>query len=310
MRSRPFLTRFVFAALGMLLLCLAGVIGAGWAVRGPADGVVRVLGEERQEHLRGVCARLLGRMFPLDSDGDGIPDLMERYLGSNPESAQDSPITGFLIDGQNFTIDSGMTRLGFLIQPGEKRRIRARLVFDREPGVVAKGAILTLHAEDPSLICRPGGTPSGDWLPVPAASDGAVEFDLAIPADARASVYSILAGYGKAHFAASIPYIVARRGPTAACTWQEVPRDEKSVRELASHSKGSRMLRLTWPPVSASGIYYLEATRSLSDNDWFVVGICPVEGNSMDRVYRPDDDAAGERGPIRFRVATTVLEAP
>ena len=30
----------------------------------------------------------------------------------------------------------------------------------------------------------------------------------------------------------------------------------------------------------------------------------------MDRVYRPDDDAAGERGPIRFRVATTVLQAP
>jgi hypothetical protein len=309
-RSRPFLTRFVFAALGMLLLCLAGVMGAGWAVRRPADGVIRLIGEERQEHLRGVCARLLGRMFPLDSDGDGIPDLMERYLGSDPENEQESPVTGFLVDGQNFTIDSGMTRLGFLLQPGEKRRIRARLAFDREPIVVAKGAILTLHAEDPSLICLPGGTPSGDWLPVPAASDGAVEFDLAIPADARASELSIITRYAKADLVLGFPYIVARRGPAVACTWQEAPHDEDAVRQLASHSKGSRVLRLTWPPVSASGIYYLEATRSLSENDWFVVGICPVEGNSMDRVYRADDDAPGERGPIRFRVAPTVLEAP
>ena len=77
MRSRPFLTRLVFAALGMLLLCLVGVIGAGWAVRTPSDSVIRLLGPERQEHLRGVCARLLGRMFPGDSDCEGIPNLLE-----------------------------------------------------------------------------------------------------------------------------------------------------------------------------------------------------------------------------------------
>lgn len=310
---RPFLTRLVLATLGMLFLCLAGYAALGWVVKNEPRWLSGIMTGDRRNHLVQAYGRTLGRLFPTDTDGDGIADATERYLRWDHENPYESYVTDFIFDGGGFTCshrESG--DLGeFLFHPGERRRIRARLGVDREPAVYAEGTLLIVGAGSPGLICPPGEEPSTEEILIPVERDGSVAFDLVIPEDTMTPAKgNVGSQHPQANFVGGFHYLVAHRRPPIPCTWKDVPPNDPSYEtvSLENQPKGTRTVRLTWQSAGTSGPYYLEATRSVSAQDWFLVGECPATATTTDLFYRLYDYAPGDQGPIRFRVVPT--EAP
>jgi hypothetical protein len=308
-RSRPFLTRLTIAALVMLLLCLLGGVGLGWAVRKNPDWVVNLLGFNHCCQLRSMSVCTLGTLFPADSDGDGFADSVERYLASDPHNPLSHPSLDLSLEypGFNYLID-------FALQPGERRRIHARAGIDDGSVVFAPGMRLLLDPEPPALLCLPDGTPSADPLLVPVAVDGTMEFDLAIRDDAvpgrpreplLVEARHPLSGRYAGHFNFSVVW----RLPPLPCTVKEIPFEPTAMAmqvDLADQ-KYWRSVRLAWQSAVPSGTYYIEATRDQSGNpNWFLVDDTR-SGEDHDCVitYRPSNSKSDRFGPIQFRIVPT-----
>lgn len=98
MRSRPFLFRLGLAALGMHVFCLIAGIGVGWWIRTWPVRFETVLGKSRAHRLTLGYARLLDALYPQDSDGDGISDLVEILLHKDPRNPgfHWAPVAGYI----------------------------------------------------------------------------------------------------------------------------------------------------------------------------------------------------------------------
>ncbi len=304
-RSRSFLTRLTLAALGMLLLCLFGGVGLSWAVRKNPEWLVKLLGFDRCASLRSVSVCTLGTLLPADSDGDGIADSVERYLGSDPHNPLSHPSVDLSLE------DLGFNYLMVALQPGDRRRIRARAHIDDGPAVFAPGMRIRFNPEPPGLVCLPGGTPSGNPLLVPVAADGAMEFDLAIRDDAvpfrPMEPYEVEASHPLSDgYAGRLNFDVVWRLPPLACTMKEIPFTGNVRGSPVDDVKGWRSARLTWQLADSAGTYYIEATREQSgDPQWLVVDLCTGEDHDRKVSYRLSDSDSSYRGPIRFRIIPT-----
>jgi hypothetical protein len=303
----------------MLIFGLAGVIGLGWAVRDGANSeqrwFVNLLGEKRCDHLQHLYILGLGTLFPADSDGDGFPDCVEEYLRCSPRDPLSHPETDFQAVDAGFTaVDFELHRsdLGFVLQPGERRHLRVRLCIEGQSAMFARGVKWSFAADSPVLLCLPGGIPAGEPVLVPMASDGIVEFDLAIPGDAEPTGLldriPVTATHPVTHEeAGGFGICIASRLPPLPFTVEDVAIGDVAEGEGDWHFvKGKRLVRLTWKPEAASGLYYVEATRDEAEREWLVIAACRTEEPFQTLIaYELDEAGPGHRGALKFRIVPT-----
>jgi hypothetical protein len=321
-RSHPFLIRLVLASLGTLVLGLGAYIGLGFVVRARPPWVDNMLGRERVLALQMSYIRALGGLFPNDNDGDFIPDAVEVYVRSNPESSFSHSPT--MLINHEWAFETEWRRNGleidefsssypaFLFHPGERRRIRARLVN-------LDGQRMT-YSPEMQLGLSGGLVPPAIPEIVSIARDGAVEFEVAIAEDIvlpnrapgvfRPTKMVMLIDpvtrdqYG--HFLIDVVW----RQPPIACVVAENPPIPRTHPGMVASDRHPTLVRLTWtpPPPGAADMLYIEAARAggegnKSGEGWFAVACCQPESRDCVLSYR--DWAylrSSGKGALKFRV--------
>jgi hypothetical protein len=320
-RSRPFLTRLLLAALGMLIFCLLGVIGIGWAVRAPSYQFAQWAGYDRVTRVHHAYLRALGTILPADRDGDGFPDSVEWYLKSDPGDPGRYPKTDFLLEStRSFVAEEVAGELlwhgdcRFVVCPGERCHVRLQMGIGYGPAVFAPGMRVLLHPEQPGcLLSLPDGASPAPWLLVPMATDGTLNFDVLVPADAEGTgqmseptiraIHPVSgSAMGFAHFA------IARRLPTVPVTVKELPPDspDRYTGPGRTIILTGPVVALDWKPVAEPlGPYLIEASQEPATGDWFPIAICDFYRHSAIIQYSFQDPRLRANGRLSFRVIPT-----
>lgn len=303
----------------MTLLGAGIYVGLGYAVRERFPWVESVFGHERVLALEMSYLRALGGLMSEDNDGDFFPDSAELYARTKPNDPLDHPPT--ILINSDWAI-SGVERglVGtvrqydplFVCHPGERRRIRARVVL-------ANGQRSTFR---PGMRLRLTGGISPPALPesVPVATDGWVEFDLAITEDivipARSSGIRPTKGMMLVHpvtkeeFGHFYVDLVWRQPPFPCAVDENPSGDDVSEERSFNEDKTLHFARLTWapPPVGTADVVYLEATPGgaggdESNQEWFPVAFLRPDSSSYLLTYRHTAYSRSSRpGALKFRV--------
>jgi hypothetical protein len=331
-RAHPFLTRLALATLGLLVLTAGGIVALGWAVSyGNSPIQVWVsdqLGEDRWERLHCGYARILGAVFPADSDGDGFPDSVERYERSGPDNPASYPDWTFLKDMGD---DLGFTALDFemhresgclLLQPGERRHMRLRIGIRDHPASFAPHAKWGLYSDSSAgpmaLLALPGESEAQKSLLVPVSREGFMDFDLVAPVDAESlggRVFDVWGTNPKGRpgddAARALDVAVASPLPSLPCSTKDVSIEEVAEGEGDYHFvDGKRLVRVMWEPAKMSGPCFIEATRDQTGRNWRVVAVGSIEQPGYLIAYELHETPPGHWGPLRFRVVPTRTDSP
>jgi hypothetical protein len=294
----------------MLLLCLAVVSGVGYAVRKPLPWVREALGIQRCLEIKGKYLRALGGLLPWDSDGDYFPDSVEEYLGGNPKNNLQVPWSFVVNDWEFSRVVNFSQRVphvpNALMQPGERRLIRARMIFADE----RLGCDAGMKFQLASVAAVPPEMPQTISL----TTERAVEFELTAPTAAKAIGPDTLillnhpvsgARYGL------LTIDIMWRQVAVSCGVEELAGvDETIAKTMTLPTIGRKMsfVRLTWPalPTGAADVLYIEAMPVDSDEGeagWFPVDVKSAGTGSCVLAYRHRAEArTGKRGGLKFRV--------
>jgi hypothetical protein len=281
-------------------------------VRAPRSWVEKILVDVRCYYLRLAYARALGGAFPHDSDGDGFPDSFESYLGMSATNASDHPRTNLvtrdwvavpLADGQN--TGSSDVLPSYILQPGERRRVRGHLCWSGERIVFSPGmkVRLSMGAGEPL-----------DWPEVvPVARDGSFEFDLGAPsktAERLSDFGGMLSTWIVAEQRVMLIVDIVQKLPSMPCSVEEVAMDE-DMRFQMNHEmrKGMKVsaVRLRWPQVEKARVLYIEAMDVGTAGDdraeeWFPIAVHRPESTTYLLAYYYYGGRRGERVRLKFRV--------
>jgi hypothetical protein len=316
--ARHILSRFLFALFGMLLLAAACYVWLGWALYKKSPRLRNSLGEKQFQNLTFAYARALAWLRSKDSDGDGFPDSLEFYLGTNPKDRSSHPPTDFIFDDwgiQFIGVNTGTSEdvnlfPHFVLQPGERRHIRARLGAREQKGigphrlVFSPGMQLLLAPAYPALSCLAGGTPGPNPLLIPVSADGVMEFDLVVPNnpdayDLNAAIGIYAEQPGSRETLGMFSIRIARRQEPIPCKVEEY-----SSGTSFRPPKDMHTIRLTWEPANPKELFFIEATRDETGREWFPIGIGTQSGINPAFVtsYEIMDTPYSHHGPLRFRV--------
>jgi len=284
-----------------------------------------LLGENHSRRLLFAYLRSQAALFPADSDRDGVPDIVERLLkfdSSNPQQfldfhvALESPgLLALPANGNymtNFRQVASVTPL--LFEPGERRRVRARLLMFGGYATYSPSMKLRLTPHAPGLIALPGGTPSPASLGVPVSADGLLEFDLAVPADAPVPprqwnhpverlvdfpVVDIDHAASKTKVGV-VAFALTWKKPPVACTVEETLRDDPFLSDARRITPEARAVWMRWPVPEPGGQFVVEATCDESGNEWMPIALCGAPQTWGAVGYIPDRSRPW--GPPKFRV--------
>jgi len=293
----------------MCLVCLFAYVGLGCVLWYRPNWCGKLLGTARVDRLAGSYARALGTIISKGSDGDGITDGWKVYahVGQLQISGQASWLTigperpgifpaQFKVQGRDIFYDDAAPEAP-LLEPGERRRVRARLRFFGSRPVFVRGMFITLEPSAATRTILQGGFPAEGPLRVPVAEDGSLEFDVEISPAADANnpeaFWTLEAVNGISNLSlGDFRFRIGRRRPPLPC---EVKIEPGSFRE---HSPSAR---LSWQPDPAVWMHIVEATRDPDEKVWFTVGRC--RDNKAARVYFEYDYFDPRyQGPLKFRV--------
>jgi hypothetical protein len=308
-RSRPFLLRLGLAALGMCLVCLLAYVGLGCVLWYRPLWCRKLLGTARMDRLEGSYARALGTIISKDSDGDGLTDGWKFYshfdqpripglanwLAITPESPGIFPAQ-FQVQGRDIFYDDPAPDAP-LLEPGERRRVHARLGFFASRPVFVRGMYITLEPSASTRTILQGGFPAEGPLRVPVAADGLMEFDMEISPAADANnpeafwTLEAVNGISK-DVLGEFRFRIGRRRPPLPCKVKIQP---------GSFRERSPCAFLSWQPDPAVWMHIVEATRDPDEKVWFTVGLC--RQNKAARVeFDYDHFDPRYQGPLQFRV--------
>jgi len=287
------------------------------------------LGEERSDRLHYWYVGILSSLFPKDQDGDGFPDAVERYEGTQPDNPSDHPESNFLANDMESADSTGFEAYDFmlhrawdilLLQPGERRHMHLRVGIRGHSVSFARGVRWLLMSDSAVLLSLPGEGTARQSLLVPVTVDGFMDFDLVAPPDAQP-----LGDMGKTEVRVTCPMgnvdndvaiaklsaAVASRLPPLPCSTKEVAIQAVAEGEGDYYfAKGKRLIEVAWEPTGLSGPCYIEATRDEAGRDWRVVTLCKIEYTREIIAYELHDSPSGYRGPLRFRVMPTKPASP
>jgi hypothetical protein len=317
----------------MLVLCVAGVIGVGWAVRDPSPWLLEVVGRERVYRVHFAYARFMGAIWRRDGDGIGIPDSVRWYLQlgrmmvpMEAEFLDESSDRGFTAR-EFFTNAFHERHWKFVVEPGERRHMHERIGIGGSRASFARGMRVlltpqaTMRATLPrTMLSLPGGTPTGEPLLVPVAPDGTLDFDIVIPADAvntheQGSLgirvdHAVAKRLSGLYYFGSFAFGIGWRRPPIPFVAEEIPPDS-SLRAVPPTDKLVKgpLSALHWERLAdPRGICLIEATRDPSGQVWYPVTIVPSGHSHADIIYWLTGFSAGATGPMRFRVTPIKLD--
>jgi hypothetical protein len=321
MRFPPLLRRFILAALAMLLLIAALYIGLGWAIWTGRSWPKTLFGEYRCARLFSAYAQVMGSVFSGDRDGDGIRDGCEIFFGTDPTSPYDMPRTDLdyleynhadfvafdlgVIENRPFSdipLGADPGDMGdVLLQPGERRRIHARIVMDGVLTPFASGSRVRLNPQPFTLVASPGGTPSSDSLLIPVETDGSISFDLCMPLQATA----VPKARNSVEVYAPVPIADKMVGYLRfRCAWLRQPLSP--IVKLTSGEPWSGA-HLEWPPViPPTEALMVEAARDEPGAEWFPIYVYPPTDTSCLIFYNLDKRTSVS---LKFRVVPMDREA-
>ncbi len=319
MRKFPFLIRLGSTALGVVIVCFVIYAGLGWMLWMWPRRCGRLLGEVRAERLSERYARVLGKIVSKDSAGDGVTDGWKIYaIGHLPNATRASPALSVNLDMPGFGQSHFVPQLGpdtfyeyaeyeqraVLLEPGEKRWIRAHLTCGGRSPDFVRGMVVLLESPRFVRLSPPNGVPAEGPLRVDVSEEGGMEFGIEIAADANPyhADWVLLVGATNGLSKGPIrglPFRIGRRLPALPC----------EVLDLPPGREGNRYsgVDLRWTPNSAVWLHAVEVTRDPARQTWYTIGLCTANRGAR-AIFEADRSDPQFRGPTRFRVVPLQLD--
>lgn len=316
-----FVLRFTFASLGILLLMAVVFVALGWAV-GQTLYVARAIGRERAARLEVWYAHAAEAMIPWDTDGDGIRDGLEIFVGSDARNPRRHPQIGFYARPTLFYC-------------GERTPLRCGRFGYPEQWLWPRGFAVTITATstlvDPNdrnsavLFSNPGefgvpvllakgatGPATAGPLTVRVPRDGYLEFDILggqIFDDVSLNFTNVRTG--ERFSQAILISVVGWRG--TPITPHLVKGSRRLEYPLISNKEEDRFAVDTFAWAASQEPvrrYVVEAARDEPGAEWRVIDLMHGQMTKSELGDRRDSDFPGYSGPLKFRIVPTRASPP